>query len=240
MNPFPAKCVRGKAGVGLWLVLPTLLLLRFVYPPLATAQAAPPPASMEVGLKSLIQEASRYQLEDFHHTAWALRYRLHRVDSKEDSVRLLVESSDGNVARTLERHGQPLTSEQDVAERARLQSITAEDLLKRRRGAEQTDKFGVELITALPDAMIFTPVPGDPQLPELARPQLVLDYAPNPAYRPSTKSQSLLAGINGRVWIDKETHHLLRIQVNIFKNLDLVAGILARVYAGGSMLSTLR
>ena len=185
---------------------------------------------------ALIADAVKNQLEDFHHTSWALRYRVHRVDSKDDSVRDLVESANGNVARTLMRHGQPLTEEEQAAEDTRLRSITPADLAKRRHNAEASDKYGVELIGALPQAMIFTLVPGQPQLPQFAHTrQVVLDYTPNPQYHPSTTAQEVLPGIAGRLWIDPETRHLLRIEVNVTKNLNLMLGILARVYQGGTL-----
>jgi hypothetical protein len=186
-------------------------------------------------IPSLLAEAVQYQLEDFHHTSWALRYRVHRVDSRDDTVREVIESADGNVARTLTRHGRPLTDEEAEDESKRLHSLTVAELTRRRRSADSSDKYGIELISALPRAMVYTLAPGQPQLPQFARPQVVLNYAPNPQYHPQTTSQQLLPGIAGRMWIDAETHHLLRIEVNVTKNLNLVFGILARVYQGGRL-----
>jgi hypothetical protein len=201
--------------------------------PLARAQR---PAVNAASVPAIIDEAVKYQLEDFHHTSWGLRYKVHRVDAKEDSLREVIESADGNVARTLQRKGRPLTAEEDAAEQQRLRSISPADMAKHRRSAGESDKFGVELISALPKAMNFTLVSGQPQLRQFAQTQLVLDYSPNPQYHPQTTSQSLLSGISGRLWIDADTHHLLRIEVNVVKNLNLMLGILARVYQGGTLV----
>jgi hypothetical protein len=206
--------------------------------PSAHSQVAAPaklPAITQAAVPALIDEAVKYQLEDFRHTSWGLRYRVHRADDKEDSLRELVESANGNVARTLQRHGKPLTPEEDAAEQERLRGITAADMAKHRHSAETSDKFGVELMSAMPKAMIYTLTPGQPQLPQSTQPQVVLDFAPNPQYHPATTSQTLLSGIDGRVWIDADTHHLVRIEVTVVKNLNLMFGILARVYEGGTL-----
>jgi hypothetical protein len=204
-----------------------------------TLKASPPAASSESitqeAVPTLVSDVVRYQLEDFRHTGWGLRYRLHRVDSKDDNIRELIESSDGNVARTFTRHGKPLTDEEAAQEEKRLRSITPAELAKRRRDSDSSDRYGVELIGALPRAMRYTLVPGQPQLPQFSQSQVVLDYGPNSDFHPQTTSQQLLSGIAGRLWIDAETHHLLRIEVNVTKNLNLMFGILARIYQGGTL-----
>jgi hypothetical protein len=178
----------------------------------------------------------KYQIEDFHHPAWALRYRVHRVTDRDDTTRDLVESADGNVSRTLERHGQRLTPEQAGEEEQRLRSLTPAEMARRKRGTDSTDKFAMELISSMPKAMTYTLAPGQPQLPQFSVPQVVLDYAPNPEFHPASTAQSLLEGLAGKLWIDSETHHLLRIEINIVKNLNLAFGILAHVYQGGTMV----
>lgn len=194
------------------------------------------PGVTQAAIPALVEDVVKYQLDDFHHASWALRYRVHRVSGKDDSTRDLVESADGNVSRTLERQSQPLSPEQAGAEEQRLRSLTPAEMAKRRRGSDSSDKFAVELIGAMPRAMTYTLTPGQPQLRQFAGPQVVLDYAPNPEFHPASTAQSLLTGLAGKLWIDPETRHLLRIEINITKNLNLFLGILAHVYQGGTMV----
>ncbi len=160
---------------------------------------------------------------------------MHRQDEKEDTERELVESRDGNVARTLSRHGEALTPAEEAAERERLTSITAADMARRRRQSESNEKFGVDLIIALPEAMVFTPVAGQPQLSQGEHTQAVFDFAPDPKFHPRTTTQAVLPCVAGRVWIDSETHHLIRMELNVVQNVNLMMGILARVYSGGTL-----
>lgn len=203
---------------------------------LPAAYAAPHPETItQEAVPALVAEAVRYQLEDFHHTTWGLRYRVHRVDAKDDTVRELIESADGNVSRTLSRHGRPLTDEEAADEEKRLRSISASDLARRRRSSDSSEKYGTELIGAMPRAMLYTLTPGQPQLPQFTQSQVVLNFEPDPRYHPQTTAQEVLPGIAGRMWIDAETHHLLRVELNVTKNLNLMFGILARVYQGGTL-----
>lgn len=220
-----------RPGFGAVIAFAPMLIAQSPQPNPQRASAAVSHSS----LPALIADAVKYQTDDFHHAGWALRYRVHRTDTREDSVRDLVESADGNVARTLARQGKPLTPEEDAAEQERLRSLTSAEVSRRHRNGENSDKYGMEMISAMPAAMIYTLTPGQPQLQQFPMPQVVLDYTPNPTYHPSTAAQSMLPSLAGRLWIDAETHHLLRIEINITKNLNLAMGLLIRVYQGGTM-----
>jgi hypothetical protein len=199
--------------------------------PVAACSQAPDAAPAP----GIVADAVKYQLDDLQHTAWGLRYRVHRQDEKEDTERDLIESHEGNVARTLARHGEPLGADGDAAERQRLEGITASDMARRKRQTEANEKYGVELIEALPKAMIYTLVPGQPQLPQGEHAQTVFDFAPNPHFHPKTTTESVLPCLAGRVWIDSETHHMIRIEGKVVQNVNLMMGILARVYSGGTI-----
>ena len=205
-------------------------------PGILSADSSQKQSPSAADIMALIDQAAKYQVEDYYHrSTWALRYRVHRKDDKEDSVRDLVESTEGNVARTLQRNGMPLSPEEQLAEEQRLKKLTPEDLERHRHGSQMSDKFGVDIISAMPRAMIYTLVPGQPQLPQFSSEQVVLDYAPDPQFHPASTAQELLSGMAGRLWIDAETHHVLRMEIHIIKNLNLAFGILARVYQGGKV-----
>ena len=183
----------------------------------------------------LVEEVARYQIAYLQHRDASLQYEAHRIDSKEDVTRAIVESSDGPIGRTIARNGRPLTPQEDTAERARLQALSAASLEKKQKGEQSGEKFGTELITAMPSAMIYTLTPGQPQLPGLLRHQIVLDFSPNPAFHPVTTAQNILTGLQGRLWVDAADHHLIRMELHVIHNLNLAWGLLARVYSGGTL-----
>lgn len=191
----------------------------------ATAQEQPTPA--------IVTDAVQHELDAYKSHAWGLEYRVHRIDSKDDSLREVIETADGNVSRTLTWKGRALTSEELDGEKKRLEALTAGEVQRRRDKSQSSDKYAAELIRAMPKAMLYTPVLDQQQPMEHA--QAVFDFVPNPAFQPTDSTQSLLTGLAGRIWIDREDHRLSRIDLRITKNLNLMFGILARVYEGGTV-----
>lgn len=213
--------------------MPLLGFATLVFPPVARTQgplSEPTPAA----ITALVTDAVRLQEQDLHRQHWAVRYRVHRIDGKQDTLRDLVETDSGNVARTLQRNGHALSPDEQAAEVQRLQAIAAKGELH--HGVDPFERYGDDLIRAMPTAMDYTPVPAQPQLPQFPMQQTVLDFNPRGGFHPASTAQSMLKGLSGRIWLDSQTHHLLRIEVNIQQDLDLAFGILARVYKGGRIV----
>ena len=167
-----------------------------------------------------------------------LMYRVRKTDARGDSTRVTLESRDGAVARTIERNGQPLTPEEDGAERERLTDIEhdPESFLKRHKRDRAGREYALELVRALPGAMLWSYSPGQPQLPHATAPQVVLDFTPDPNFRPPTLVTEGLTGIAGRVWIDAASGCVLRIQGTILHPVDFGwGGMLAKVSQGGTI-----
>ena len=126
-----------------------------------------------------------------------LRYRIHAIDSKGDQVRDVIESKDGPVARLIYKEGRPLTADEDADERARLQAMldSPSAYAKHVRNDAGGKKYAVEMIGQMPDAMLYSYAPGQPQRAHLrpgSAPEIVLDFVPNPAWSsPSMATQAL-------------------------------------------------
>jgi len=64
----------------------------------------------------------------------------------------------------------------------------------------------------------------------------VMDYAPNPNFKPPTTLSQGLMGLKGRVWIDAKARRVVRIEGTIFQAINLGWGMLAHVYPGGKLV----
>ena len=168
----------------------------------------------------------------------ALRYRIRKVDGKGEVVRQVIESKEGSVARLVEREGRPLTPDEDSAERERLQAILEDpDAFLRRTHREAGSRgYAVELLRSMPKAMLWSYVPGQPQLPDAPGPAVVLDFQPDPGFKPPSLITEGLTGIAGRIWVDAASHCVTRIQGRILHPVDFGwGGMLARIREGGSV-----
>jgi hypothetical protein len=170
-----------------------------------------------------------------------VRYRQRKVDAKGDTTREIIEAKDGTVARLVERNGQPITAADDALERERLTAEIADPdaFLKHHKRDKATRQDAKDLIHLLPQAMIYTYAPGQPQRPSANPsqdpPQVVLDFRPDPAFHPPTMAADLLTGIEGRVWIDARSHCMIRVEGRVLHAVNFGFGIVAKIYPGGTV-----
>ena len=166
-----------------------------------------------------------------------LRYLQHKVDAKGDTTREVIESRQGNVARLLRRNGHPITVAEDLAERERLQTNldSPEVFAKHHKRAADLREEALELIPLLPQAMIYNFTDGQPQPKGAIGRQVVLDFHPNPTFRPPTMAAEALTGMDGRVWIDAKSRCITRIDAHVLHPVNFGFGILAKIFPGGTI-----
>jgi hypothetical protein len=186
----------------------------------------------------LAAEAAANELVALHHKGSYLRYRMETVNERGDQVRDVIESKDGTVARLILKDGKPLTAEQDKAEQQRLNDMIAspETFAKHVKNGESEKSMADKLVPLIPEAMINTYTPGQPQSGRNGgAPEIVLDYTPNPKFVPPNTQAQALTGLQGRVWIDAKTHYVVRMEGTIFRPVNFGWGMLAHIYPGGKL-----
>lgn len=184
-------------------------------------------------------DAVANELIALHHPGSYLRYRMHAVDAKGDYVRDVIESRDGTVARMILKDGRALTEEEDKAERQRLNDMIASpsDYAKHVKHEEEGKKLADQMMRLLPDAMIYTYTPGQPQTGKNnGALEVVLDYEPNPKFNPPMTAAEALTGLKGRVWIDAKSRQLVRMDGTIFRAVNFGWGMLAHIYPDGHLM----
>ncbi|MCU1224975.1 MAG: hypothetical protein JWQ42_3068 [Edaphobacter sp.] len=194
---------------------------------------------VSVDPRSWAVDASANELLALHHPGSYLRYRIHMIDDKGDRVRDLIESKDGSVARLIMRDGRPLTNEEDIAERQRLNDMltSPSNYAKHVKNDASGRKIADTLLKLMPDAMVYTYVPGQPQTGKNPGSlEIVLDYKPNPKFSPPTTMAGALTGLQGRAWIDAKSRYVVRMEGSIFRGVNFGWGMLAHIYPGGQLV----
>lgn len=223
-----------------WLRATVMGLCVCVTGPWAAAQSAPGNTAdpLAVAPRSWVVDAAANELTALHHRNSYVRYRMHVIDAKGDQIRDVIESKDGTVARLILKDGQPLTEDEDKAERQRLDDMVASpsDYFKHVKNDGEGRRLADELIRLMPDAMIYTYTPGQPQTGRNGGLEIVLDYKPNPKFSPPSTSAQALTGLEGRVWIDAKNHVVVRMEGTIFRPVNFGWGMLAHIYPGGHLI----
>ena len=205
--------------------------------PAGKADMAASPLSVDP--RVWVEAAVANELTALHYQGSYLRYRMHLIDDKGDQTRDVIESRDGSVARLILRNGKPLTEEQDKGERQRLNDMLASPsaYAKHVKNDASGRKIADSLIRLMPDAMIHTYAPGQPQTgknPGMT--EIVIDYEPNPKFSPPTTTAEALTGLKGRVWIDAKSKYVVRMEGTIFRSINFGWGMLAHIYPGGKLM----
>ncbi len=243
----PAKAWRAQVLKTRWLVMGAIGLGMGAGSPTGAGQRVP--ASALNLTANLSAESPRdwavavvaNELVALHHPASYLRYRMRVIDAKGDKVRDIIESKDGAVARMILKNGKPLTEDEDRAERQRLSAMieSPSAFARHIKNDGEGKKLADELIRLMPDAMIYSYTPGQPQAgANGGSREIVLDYKPDPKFSPPNTTAEALTGIEGRLWIDAKSRELVRMEGTVFRPVNFGWGMLAHIYPGGHLVLT--
>ncbi len=191
----------------------------------------------------LVQRSARRIAEDWKQ-APNYSFIEREVESKRDSrpsVKsyevLMIDGSPYN--RLIGEDDKPLPAGGKADEERKLQS----EIRKRQRESEEqrSRRLGkylkerhqdLALLTGMVDAFAFQQV-GEETVD--GHDCWVLDANPKPGYQPVNRETKVLAGMRGRLWIDKASGQWARVRAQVFQNVSFY-GFLAKVHPGTSFL----
>lgn len=238
-RPEPQHC-RAECRIFLGACFIVLATASSFHLPAASPQPASAASLPAVPARTWIVDCANNEALVIQHPDSFLRYRLHVIDEKGDHLRDQIETPQGSVGRNLQSDGRPLTPAEDAAERQRLNNLLVSPAaFARHIRTEQNNKqMGVNLLKLIPDAMLWSYTPGQPQLPNQpngAPALIVLDFKPNPAWSPPTMESEPLIGFEGRIWIDPHTRRMVRMEGRLTRAVNIGWGIVAHIYPGGTV-----
>ena len=196
-----------------------------------TAIGALPPLPADAN--QYVRDTIKYQLEAdaADHTHW--RYRIHREDDKGSQDRDVIDTKDGQLARTLLINGQPLTPEQRAADEARMKKLVTDpgERAKRAKRAKDDEDKGTQMLKAITDAFIF-------KYQGAENGQVSLSFFPNPHYDAPNRELQVFRSMSGKMWIDRAERRLARLDGSLFEDVTFGWGLLGRLNKGGTFSVT--
>ncbi len=170
-----------------------------------------------------------------HNSGRTFRYRIHVIDGDKDTVREVVETRNGDVARLLMTDGRALSSSEDAAERTRLEKLRADPdtMAKKQRKAHSDDERQNEMLKLLPDAFLYTSL-GMAAGPN--GPCYRLQFRPNPAFVPPDREAQVYHGMAGELWIDQAQKRMVRLDAHLTEDVNFGWGIAGQLFKGGTIL----
>lgn len=198
-------------------------------------QAASQSGNPAIDTEKIVRDASWNELHASG-PGRSFTYRQHKVDAKGSStLKEIVETKDGDVARLLEKDGKPLSPEQEQAEMDRLNHLLAHpEMQEHRHKKEQDDDArSNEMVRMLPDAFLYT---SDGMVQGPNGPCYRLKFRPNPAFTPPDREGEVYHGMVGELWVDQGQLRLAKIDAHLISDVNFGWGVLGKLYKGGSIL----
>jgi hypothetical protein len=213
-----------------WRVVLILFFAMAGFVPALSQSPAPdtlPPLPKDAN--QLVRDAIKHQIEAdaADHTHW--RYHIHREDEKGSQDRDVIDTKDGQIARTLLINGKPLTPEQRSADELRMKKLVDDpsERAKRDKRAKGDEDKGAQMFKAIPDAFIFKYEGSE-------NGQVRLSFFPNPHYEAPTRELQVFRSMSGTAWIDRASLRMSRLDGSLFEDVTFGWGLLGRLNKGGT------
>lgn len=191
--------------------------------------ASPQPPALPQDASQYVRQVIQQELDADSRDQSLWRYRFHRESDRIIYDRDVIETREGQIARTLLINGQPLTAGQRADDEARLQRLMhdPEDRAKHNKRAKDDGDRVRRMLKAIPDAFNFK---YDGTEGGLVRVQ----FAPNPRYVPPTRELQAFHSMTGIMWIDSSATHMARIDAQLIEDVTFGWGLLGKLKKGGT------
>jgi len=195
-------------------------------------QLSPPPPLSAVEAQALVQRTLTTELRAVRDTSHPMRFRLRKSSPRLTTVKEIVETRDGGVARLVSQFDRPLSPEDEQKEQSRLDQLLSDPRRQLHRKQSEDEDFGVvlNLLRMLPKAFLYQ-YAGVGQGP--AGPVQKFTFGPNPRFNPPDMETQALTAMSGELWIDAAQERVTRLEGHLQQDTDYAWGILGKLNKGG-------
>ena len=209
-----------------------LACLGFMCQTFAFAQRQPTPGKLSSdAAKQLVQQVVYNEVNSGQNDHSRFTYRTRKETPKGSTVKQIIETNDGSVARLIAINNQPPSAEQRKQDDERIQKLLNDPDERQRKRHEQQDdaKKAESMLRVLPDAFIYEEIGREGEL-------IHFHFHPNPHFDPPNREASVYRGMEGTLTVDSRLKRLVKIDGHLFEDVTFGWGILGRLEKGGTFL----
>lgn len=187
----------------------------------AEAQAVAPQKLVQAVVKNEIA-ADRND-----HSHWM--YRDAEKTPSKDTVKMVVETSNGTVSKTILQDGHALTEQEQEQDREKMERVVNDPAARARqkKNSAHDDSQAESLMKMLPDAFLWTEG-GE------AKGEITLYFKPNPAFEPPTYASRVFAAMAGKMVVDGAQKRLMVLSGTLLTPVEFGWGLLGKLQQGGT------
>lgn len=180
--------------------------------------------------RDLVQAVVNHELEADRndHSRWM--YRDVNKEHGKSTVRLVVQTSQGDLSKTIEINGQPLTPEQQKADEQRMHQFVTDQAVreKQKESHKQDDQKAAALTRMLPDAFQWKKIAEQAD-------ETTLAFQPNPKFNPPTREARVFAAMKGTMVVNTKQNRIQALQGELISDVNFGwLGVLGKLKRGGT------
>lgn len=185
-----------------------------------------PAISRAEDARQFVQQAVQNELANDRadHSLWIFL----DTDRKEGHTvkQWVAEARDGSLSRVIEFNGQAVAENE---QREKMDSFLRDSWAqaRQRKSDQHDDQQATELLNLLPQAFLWTRE-GEKDNCTL------LHFKPNPEFRPPDFQARIFAAMEGDMAVDNEQHRIASLKGRLTRDVKILGGFLASMYAGGT------
>ena len=224
----PSKLVNMRLSLPHRLMMHILTLAFAV--PFCTLSIPPLPAQTNPQ-DALVHRALANELRANNDTSHLMRYRLRKTSPRLTTVKNIIETHDGDVARLISRDNAPLSAADEQMEQNRLNQLLNDPSRQRHRqkGEDADLARAMKILRVLPDAFLYQYSRTDGNIAKYT-------FKPDPSFQPDDIETRALTSVEGELWIDTTAERVTRLEGHLKEDVDYGWGILGQLDKGGFIL----
>ena len=161
------------------------------------------------------------------HSRWMFR-DANKVHD-ESTVKLVVQTSQGDLSKTIQMDGHPLTAqEQEDDEQKMHRFVTDAGVRQKLKQDNQQDAHQAASLTKmLPDAFLWTKT-------EQRGAEATLAFRPDPKFHPPTREARVFAAMEGTMVVNTKQKRIKSLKGTLTQDVDFGFGLLGKLEKGGT------
>lgn len=162
------------------------------------------------------------------HSRWM--YLDRNKEYGKETLKLVIQTPEGDLSKTIEINGRPLTSQQEQADRQKMNRFVTDPSVRQqqKKNDRQDDKSAAELTKMLPDAFLWTEASrnGD---------ETTYAFKPNPKFNPPTREGRVFSAMEGTMVVNTKDQRIQSLQGKMIRNVTFGWwGVLGKLEKGGT------
>jgi len=161
------------------------------------------------------------------HSRW-----MYRDDNKTPelhTVKLVIQTSEGDLSKTVQKNGHPLTPEEHREDEQRIDAFVRDASLRQKQKQDhaQDSQRASSLTKMLPDAFLWT-ITGQNDS------ETTLRFQPDPHFDPPTRESRVFAAMAGTMVVDTKQKRIKQLKGALTRNVNFGYGLLGKLEKGGT------